>query len=83
MAKVLISIDDSLLRRADKAAKEKKLSRSGFISQLIAQELDGKKGPGASKQAREAMRRLEALFEANPTPAEDTTQVIREMRDSL
>jgi metal-responsive CopG/Arc/MetJ family transcriptional regulator len=83
MAKVLISIDDSLLRRADKVAKEKKLSRSGFISQLIAQELDGKKGPGASKQAREAMRRMDELFRANPTTNEDLTDVIREMRDSM
>ena len=40
MAKVLLSIDDSLLNRIDRAARARGLSRSAYLSQLAMQELD-------------------------------------------
>ena len=82
MAKVLISIDDALLKRADKAAASRKMTRSGFIAQLVTKELDGEVGPGASAQAQAALDRLDDLFSSNSTPGGDSTRIIREMRDA-
>lgn len=40
MAKINISIDDSLLERVDKVADENYMSRSGLISQSVIQYLN-------------------------------------------
>ena len=82
MAKVLISIEDALLRRVDKAARALGLSRSGYLARLATDELRGTKGPGASGSSKAAMRRIDRLVTRNGTDGEDSTAVIREMRDS-
>jgi hypothetical protein len=82
MTKVLISIDQRLLRRIDRAAKGLGLSRSAYLSRVAAKELSGQKGPGANRESKDALRRIEDLVRSYGAEGEDSTRVIRAMRDS-
>jgi metal-responsive CopG/Arc/MetJ family transcriptional regulator len=82
MAKVLISVEDALLRRIDRAAKALGLSRSGYLARLATDELRGERAPGARRASREAMRHIDRLVAKNGGDGEDSTTVIRDMRDS-
>lgn len=79
MTKVLVSLDDALLRRIDRLARARGLSRSAYLAQLAEQDAV-RSGPGASRAARRAFSRLDELFAA--APAEDSTQAIRAERDA-
>jgi hypothetical protein len=80
MAKVLISIDEKLLRRIDRTASASGKSRSGYISQLAESAEARASGPGRTATARAALRRLDRLFAA--APAFDSTAAIRAARDA-
>jgi len=80
MAKVLVSFDDKLLRRIDRAAKTSGRSRSAYLSDLAAGELARGEGPGRASSARTALRHLDRLFA--DSPAEDSTVAIRAERDA-
>lgn len=80
MAKVLVSIDDRLLRRIDRAARASGRSRSAYISQLAESAAARGSGPGKTAAARTALRKLDRLFAA--APAEDSTAAIRAARDA-
>lgn len=82
MAKVLISIEDHVLRRIDRAAKARGLSRSAYLAGLATEALRRERGPGASKESRDALRRIDRLVEKNGTPGGDSTEVVRGLRDS-
>jgi hypothetical protein len=80
MAKVLLSIDDSLLDRIDRAARARGLSRSAYLSQLAMQELGQAVGPGRRPSVRDALGGLDGLFEA--APAGDAVLELRAERDA-
>ncbi|HVQ57346.1 MAG TPA: hypothetical protein VMS60_00425 [Solirubrobacterales bacterium] len=80
MAKVLVSIDDRLLRRIDRAAESARLSRSAYLSGLAEREFLGGEGPGGAPAALAAMRKLDRLFKS--APAGDSTAAIRAERDA-
>jgi len=80
VAKVLVSLNDALLRRIDRIAKSRGLSRSAYLSQLAERDAAGSSGPGASPAARRALARLDELFAAGP--ADDSTAAIRAERDA-
>lgn len=80
MAKVLISLDDRLLERIDRAAHERKMSRSALVAELAAKGLGEPIGPGVTLEVHEALRALEELF--RDAPPGDPTAWIREDRDS-
>ncbi|HZJ52422.1 MAG TPA: hypothetical protein VFF07_16620 [Actinomycetota bacterium] len=82
MAKVLISMEEGLLRRVDRAARALHLTRSAYIAGLARNELDARSGAGASPEARAALRRIEGLVAKNGTPGEDSTRIVRETRDT-
>ncbi len=82
MAKVLVSMDDALLRRVDAAARAAGLSRSAYLARLAIRDLGEERGPGASPRVHAAMRRLDELFAQNPVPDEDSTAAIRAERDA-
>jgi metal-responsive CopG/Arc/MetJ family transcriptional regulator len=83
MPKVLISIDEKLLRQLDRAAKRAGLSRSAYIARLAARDLAEGTGPGADPEARKAIADIQRLFSENPPPPGfDWTAEIRKMRDS-
>ncbi len=81
MAKVLVSIDDRLLARIDKAARASGLTRSAYLGALAAKELGRAAGPGRDPKVHEALRQLDELFTGISIP-EDTTAAIRAERDA-
>jgi metal-responsive CopG/Arc/MetJ family transcriptional regulator len=80
MAKVLVSLDDNLLERLDKAASERRVSRSALIAELTAKGLGERIGPGADPRVHEAIRRMRELVKN--APPGDSTEWIRHDRDS-
>ena len=78
MAKVLVSLDDVLLRRVDQTAKARGLSRSAYLAGLAEHDTI-RSAPGAAA-ARRALARLDQLFADSPT--EDSTIAIRGERDA-
>ncbi|MFA5786660.1 MAG: hypothetical protein WDA71_06715 [Actinomycetota bacterium] len=79
--KVLVSIDDRLLVRVDKAAREAGMSRSAFLARAAAREVVPKYGPGRDPRVRRAMAEIRKLA-ATHGASGDVTAMIREMRDS-
>ena len=80
MVKVLVSLDVLLLRRIDRVARTRGLSRSAYLAQLAQRDLARLAGPGSSPAAHGALTRLDELFAT--TPSEDSTSVIRAERDA-
>ena len=81
MAKILVSVDDKLLARIDKAARSLGLTRSAYLSRLAAREVEASHGPGRTASARRALRKMDELFASNEREP-DTTRVVREERDA-
>ncbi|MFL5955405.1 MAG: hypothetical protein ACJ76I_14995 [Gaiellaceae bacterium] len=79
MAKVLVSLNDCLLRRIDRIAKSRGLSRSAYLADVAERDASRSVGPGATRAARRAFARLDELFAAGT--AEDSTRAIRAERD--
>ena len=82
MAKVLVSFDDALLERIDRAAKARGQSRSAYLASMVQRDMADTKGPGTKPSVRRAMAELKRLFAENPTGDEDATAVIRAERDA-
>ena len=80
MAKVLVSLDDTLLRRIDRIAQSRGLSRSAYLAQLAERDAARSSGPGATAAVRRTLARLDELFERSP--AGDSTEAIRAERDA-
>jgi metal-responsive CopG/Arc/MetJ family transcriptional regulator len=78
MTKVLVSFDDKLLKRIDRAANADGKTRSAYLAQLA--ESDAAKRGGPDRAAKSALRKLDRLF-AN-APAEDSTAAVRAERDA-
>jgi metal-responsive CopG/Arc/MetJ family transcriptional regulator len=81
MSKILVSVDDKLLARIDRAARSAGLSRSAYLARLAARDLGEERGPGSGRQARRAVVRLQKLFDAQAS-GEDTTVAVRADRDA-
>ena len=80
LAAVLVSLNDALLRRVDRIAKSRGLSRSAYLAELAEWGAVRSGGPGATPAARRALARLDELF-AGGAP-EDSTQAVRAERDA-
>jgi hypothetical protein len=80
-SKVLVSLDSALLRRIDRLARSRGVSRSALIADLAERELAREVGPGADPRVHRAFRRLDELF-ASAGPVGDTTAAIRAERDA-
>lgn len=80
MPKVLITLEDALLRRVDRTTRERGLTRSAYFAQLAQRDLEQEVGPGADPEVRAALADLRKLFASNPMP-EDPTVAIRRERD--
>lgn len=82
MAKVLLSIDDKLLRRIDRAAKAQHVSRSAYLAHLAEDSLVGTSKATRARSAR-ALALLESLSIHAPKASHyDSTSAIREERDA-
>lgn len=80
MVKVLVSLNDDLLRRIDRAARKAGLSRSAYLAQIAREDLARTVGPGKHPAARRALARLDTLLA--DSPAGDSTAAIRAERDA-
>jgi hypothetical protein len=80
MAKVLVSLSDALLRRIDRIAKSRGISRSAYLAELAERDSTASGGPGAAPAVRRALGRLDALFARSP--AGDSTATLRAERDA-
>lgn len=80
MAKVLVSFDERLLKRIDRAAQASGQTRSGYLAWLAETQIGRGSGPGKSPGARRAMRRLDRLFD--DAPPGDSTEAVRAERDA-
>lgn len=80
VAKVLVSLNDALLRRVDRIAKSRGLSRSAYLSELAERDAARAGGPGATPAARRALAHLDELFASGA--ADDSTRAIRAERDA-
>ena len=78
--KVLVSLDDRVLARIDRAATRRGLSRSAYIARLANTENADERGPGVDSSVHKALRSLDRLFRRKPMPV-DATAEIRHMRD--
>lgn len=83
MGKVLVSLDDRLPARLDRAAAERGLSRSALLAELAARGIGERCGPGACPEVREALSELDWLFAEAERPPEDSTAAIRAERDGV
>jgi metal-responsive CopG/Arc/MetJ family transcriptional regulator len=75
-----VSLDKRLLQRIDRAARERGLSRSAYLAELAERDLDLARGPGATRQARAALQRLDRMFAGHPLG--DAVEAIRAERDA-
>ena len=82
MAKVLVTIDDTLLKRIDRSVRERGLTRSAYLSGLARRDLDAQIGPGADPAVHAALDRLQRLGREMPYATdEDAVSLVRRMRD--
>jgi hypothetical protein len=80
VVKVLVSFDESLLRRIDRAARSRGLTRSAYLARLAESDAARESGPGATPTAQAALRDLDQLFA--DAPAGESTAAIRAARDA-
>lgn len=80
MAKVLVSFDEKLLKRIDRAAYASGQTRSGYLARLAEVEIGRGSGPGKSPGVRRALRSLDRLFADSPPG--DSTEAVRAERDA-
>lgn len=80
MSKVLVSVNDRLLKRIDRAASSRGLTRSSYLAQLAESDLARREGPGRMPATRAALRKLDRLFARSP--AGDSTEAVRAARDT-
>jgi metal-responsive CopG/Arc/MetJ family transcriptional regulator len=80
MAKVLVSFDDKLLKRIDRAARVSGRTRSGYLAWLAEHQVGRESGPGKRPAAQRAMQKLDRLFA--DAPAGDSTEAVRTERDA-
>ena len=76
--RVLISIDERLLVRVDRAATRRGLSRSGYLAELATRDIGSGGGPGLEPGVAGAIEALDALFAA--APPMDAVAAIRAVR---
>ena len=82
VAKILLSLDERLVRRIDAAARRLGLTRSAYLARVAQKELGEARGPGADPKVRKAIGEIRRMFSEDRASPTDWTRVIREMRDS-
>lgn len=78
--KILVTLDDALVRRLDRAARERGLTRSALLATIAERDLRRR----TSEQRREidgALRALRELADRHGTIGEDAATMLRKMRD--
>jgi hypothetical protein len=78
--KILVTLDDGLVRRLDRVARERGLSRSALLADLTEREL-GRRTPERQREIDDAVRAMRDLGARYGTGDEDAPTAVRRMRD--
>ena len=78
--KVLVSIDNTLLRRVDLSARRRGLDRSALISMVLADHVGGRT-PADQLRVEAGHARLVQLFEQHDSTG-DVVKMLRDERDA-
>lgn len=78
--KVLVTLDESLVRRLDRAARERGVTRSALLASLTERELR-RRTPERQREIEEAVQAMRKLGAQHGTGDEDAATVVRRMRD--
>lgn len=81
MPKVLVTMDQNLLARVDKAAVGEGLSRSAYLEKVLVEILPQARTRAELRKRQRALDRLRELGAKHGTPG-DATAFIRSERDS-
>lgn len=79
--KVLVSIDDGLVRRVDAAARRLGLSRSAFLSELAERAVGPARRADEQRRIDEAFAQLQRLRRPAPLAHEPGAAAVRRLRD--
>ena len=82
VTKVLVSLDEALLRRIDRIARGRGLTRSAYLAELAERDTARLNGPGATPAARRALARIDGIVGAHGAPGTDSTAAVRSERDA-
>ena len=80
MAKVLVSLEEALLRQIDRVARTRGLTRSAYLAEIAQRDVSHALGPGKTPGAQRALSRLDALV--GPTAPGESTELVRAGRDA-
>lgn len=78
--KVLVTLDDALVRRLDRAARERGVTRSAFLATLAERELRTRT-PAQEREIEDAVDAMRTLGAQYGTGDEDVAAAVRTMRD--
>jgi hypothetical protein len=78
--KVLVTLDDALVRRLDHAARERGVTRSALLATLTERELR-RRMPEQQREIEAAIRAMRKLGAQYGTGDEDAATTVRSMRD--
>jgi hypothetical protein len=78
VGKVLVSFDDTLLRRIDRVARSRGLTRSAYLAQLAERDAANTEGPGKNPTVHAALNDLDQILAG--TPSENSTEAVRAER---
>lgn len=78
--KILVTLDDALVRRLDQAARERGITRSALLATLSERALR-RRATERQQERDDALRAMRRLGEQYGTTAEDPATIVRRMRD--
>jgi metal-responsive CopG/Arc/MetJ family transcriptional regulator len=78
--KILVTLDDALVRRLDRAARERGVTRSALLATIAERDLQ-RRTPDQQREIDGALRALRKLAERHGTADEDSATIVRTMRD--
>lgn len=78
--KILVTLDDALVRDLDRAASERGVTRSALLSTIAERDLR-RRTPEQQREIESALRTLRTLADRCGTADEDAATLVRTMRD--
>jgi metal-responsive CopG/Arc/MetJ family transcriptional regulator len=78
--KILVTLDDALVRRLDRAARERGVTRSALLATIAERDLQ-LRTPAQQREIDGALRVLRKLAKQHGTADENAATIVRRMRD--
>lgn len=78
--KILVTLDDALVRRLDRAAREQGVTRSALLAALAEHDLR-RRTPEQQREIDGALQALRNLADRSGAAGEDAATIVRRMRD--